>query len=164
MGILHCGAKPPAFCLLCVAFRRTSSSVAMPMPWRRQCCTPCFWPIPSPASTSPRNSGRTRQKLVKQYGVFQHFPSASNADFHATILDKMASLASEMGPAQDLVIRISFWTSGICPEFVDTSHWKLNLGGGDVAWHLRNFCFGHGGDIRCFDSSMMFHLYMDMLT
>ena len=39
-----------------------------------------------------------------------------------------------MGNAQDLVIRISFWTSGICPEFVDTSHWKLNLGGGDVAW------------------------------
>eukprot|EP00435_Cladocopium_sp_Y103_P051396 s739_g15.t5 len=35
---------------------------------------------------------------------------------------------------KDLVIRISFWTSGICPEFVDTSHWKLNLGGGDVAW------------------------------
>jgi len=33
---------------------------------------------------------------------------------------------------KDLVIRISFWTSGICPEFVDTSHWKLNLGGGDV--------------------------------
>lgn len=33
---------------------------------------------------------------------------------------------------KDLVIRISFWISGICPEFVDTSHWKLNLGGGDV--------------------------------
>ena len=33
---------------------------------------------------------------------------------------------------KDLVIRISYWTSGICPEFVDTSHWKLNLGGGDV--------------------------------
>jgi len=33
---------------------------------------------------------------------------------------------------KDLVIRISFWTSRICPEFVDTSHWKLNLGGGDV--------------------------------
>mmetsp|Transcript_162603 Transcript_162603/g.521285 ORF Transcript_162603/g.521285 Transcript_162603/m.521285 type:complete len:449 (+) Transcript_162603:176-1522(+) len=33
---------------------------------------------------------------------------------------------------RDLVIRISYWTTGICPEFVDTSHWKLNLGGGDV--------------------------------
>jgi len=33
---------------------------------------------------------------------------------------------------KDLVIRISYWTSSICPEFVDTSHWKLNLGGGDV--------------------------------
>mmetsp|Transcript_7038 Transcript_7038/g.16693 ORF Transcript_7038/g.16693 Transcript_7038/m.16693 type:complete len:416 (-) Transcript_7038:202-1449(-) len=33
---------------------------------------------------------------------------------------------------KDLVIRISYWTSGICPEFVDTSHWKLNLGKGDV--------------------------------
>lgn len=33
---------------------------------------------------------------------------------------------------RDLVIRIFYWTTGICPEFVDTSHWKLNLGGGDV--------------------------------
>lgn len=33
---------------------------------------------------------------------------------------------------RDLVTRISYWTTGICPEFVDTSHWKLNLGGGDV--------------------------------
>jgi len=33
---------------------------------------------------------------------------------------------------KDLVIRISYWTTGICPEFVNTSHWKLNLGGGDV--------------------------------
>eukprot|EP00443_Scrippsiella_acuminata_P071006 CAMPEP_0115376972 /NCGR_PEP_ID=MMETSP0271-20121206/3250_1 /TAXON_ID=71861 /ORGANISM="Scrippsiella trochoidea, Strain CCMP3099" /LENGTH=410 /DNA_ID=CAMNT_0002800077 /DNA_START=53 /DNA_END=1282 /DNA_ORIENTATION=- len=31
-----------------------------------------------------------------------------------------------------LVDRISYWSTGICPEFVDTSHWKLNLGGGDV--------------------------------
>lgn len=33
---------------------------------------------------------------------------------------------------KDLIIRIAYWTTGICPEFVDTSHWKLNLGGGDV--------------------------------
>lgn len=33
---------------------------------------------------------------------------------------------------KDLVIRISYWTTGLCPEFVDTAHWKLNLGGGDV--------------------------------
>mmetsp|Transcript_27282 Transcript_27282/g.62842 ORF Transcript_27282/g.62842 Transcript_27282/m.62842 type:complete len:415 (+) Transcript_27282:93-1337(+) len=33
---------------------------------------------------------------------------------------------------KDLIIRISYWTSGVCPEFVDASHWKLNLGGGDV--------------------------------
>eukprot|EP00448_Togula_jolla_P007705 CAMPEP_0170614284 /NCGR_PEP_ID=MMETSP0224-20130122/24717_1 /TAXON_ID=285029 /ORGANISM="Togula jolla, Strain CCCM 725" /LENGTH=439 /DNA_ID=CAMNT_0010939929 /DNA_START=51 /DNA_END=1370 /DNA_ORIENTATION=- len=33
---------------------------------------------------------------------------------------------------KDLVIRISYWTTGVCPEFVDASHWKLNLGGGDV--------------------------------
>lgn len=33
---------------------------------------------------------------------------------------------------RDLVIRISYWTTGICPEFVGTAHWKLNLGGGDV--------------------------------
>lgn len=45
---------------------------------------------------------------------------------------------------KDLVIRISYWTTGICPEFVDTAHWKLNLGGGDVlqstssqTWHHR---------------------------
>lgn len=31
-----------------------------------------------------------------------------------------------------LIIRVAYWTTGICPEFVDTSHWKLNLGGGDV--------------------------------
>jgi len=43
---------------------------------------------------------------------------------------------------QDLVCRISHWTTGVRPEMVDTSHWKLNLGGGDVlqpaqtpAWH-----------------------------
>jgi len=43
---------------------------------------------------------------------------------------------------KDLIIRISYWTTGVCPEFVDASHWKLNLGGGDVlqsttaqAWH-----------------------------
>mmetsp|Transcript_26507 Transcript_26507/g.61853 ORF Transcript_26507/g.61853 Transcript_26507/m.61853 type:complete len:435 (-) Transcript_26507:45-1349(-) len=33
---------------------------------------------------------------------------------------------------KDLIIRISYWTTGVCPEFVDASHWKLNLGGGDV--------------------------------
>lgn len=33
---------------------------------------------------------------------------------------------------KDLIIRIAYWTTGVCPEFVDTSHWKLNLGGGDV--------------------------------
>merc|ERR1719482_162302 len=31
-----------------------------------------------------------------------------------------------------LVRLFSFWTTGIHPEFVDTSHWILNLGGGDV--------------------------------
>lgn len=31
---------------------------------------------------------------------------------------------------RDLVIRMSYWSTGICPEFVDTSHWKLNIGGG----------------------------------
>jgi hypothetical protein len=43
---------------------------------------------------------------------------------------------------KDLIIRISFWTTGVCPEFVDARHWKLNLGGGDVlqsttsqTWH-----------------------------
>lgn len=43
---------------------------------------------------------------------------------------------------KDLIIRISFWTTGVCPEFVDAGHWKLNLGGGDVlqsttsqTWH-----------------------------
>jgi hypothetical protein len=43
---------------------------------------------------------------------------------------------------KDLIIRISYWTTGVCPEFVDASHWKLNLGGGDVlqsttsqTWH-----------------------------
>ena len=44
------------------------------------------------------------------------------------------NLSSFICCLEDLVIRISFWTSGICPEFVDTSHWKLNLGGGDVTW------------------------------
>eukprot|EP00928_Gymnodinium_smaydae_P056260 TRINITY_DN3966_c0_g1_i1.p1 TRINITY_DN3966_c0_g1~~TRINITY_DN3966_c0_g1_i1.p1 ORF type:complete len:446 (-),score=99.01 TRINITY_DN3966_c0_g1_i1:345-1682(-) len=33
---------------------------------------------------------------------------------------------------KQLVTHISLWTTGICPEFVDASHWKLNLGGGDV--------------------------------
>lgn len=33
---------------------------------------------------------------------------------------------------QRLVTHISYWTTGIMPEFVDTKHWKLNLGGGDV--------------------------------
>jgi len=33
---------------------------------------------------------------------------------------------------RDLVIRISHWTTGVKPEFVKTTHWKLNLGGGDV--------------------------------
>jgi hypothetical protein len=43
---------------------------------------------------------------------------------------------------KDLIIRISYWTTGVCPEFVDARHWKLNLGGGDVlqsttsqTWH-----------------------------
>jgi len=43
---------------------------------------------------------------------------------------------------KDLIIRISYWTTGVCPEFVDAQHWKLNLGGGDVlqsttsqTWH-----------------------------
>jgi len=31
-----------------------------------------------------------------------------------------------------LVRLFSFWTTGIHPEFVDTTHWILNLGGGDV--------------------------------
>mmetsp|Transcript_86875 Transcript_86875/g.218717 ORF Transcript_86875/g.218717 Transcript_86875/m.218717 type:complete len:434 (+) Transcript_86875:129-1430(+) len=50
-----------------------------------------------------------------------------------------------------LVDRISYWSTGICPEFVDTSHWKLNLGGGDVlqattspAWQ-RSAAEGAGG-------------------
>jgi len=33
---------------------------------------------------------------------------------------------------KDLITRISYWTTGICPEFVNVAHWKLNLGGGDV--------------------------------
>mmetsp|Transcript_6277 Transcript_6277/g.15596 ORF Transcript_6277/g.15596 Transcript_6277/m.15596 type:complete len:439 (-) Transcript_6277:239-1555(-) len=33
---------------------------------------------------------------------------------------------------KNLVIRISYWTTGVCPEFVDADHWKLNLGGGNV--------------------------------
>eukprot|EP00927_Polykrikos_kofoidii_P067580 TRINITY_DN63027_c0_g1_i1.p1 TRINITY_DN63027_c0_g1~~TRINITY_DN63027_c0_g1_i1.p1 ORF type:complete len:442 (-),score=76.10 TRINITY_DN63027_c0_g1_i1:306-1631(-) len=33
---------------------------------------------------------------------------------------------------KDLVILISYWTTGVCPEFVDAKHWTLNLGGGDV--------------------------------
>jgi hypothetical protein len=33
---------------------------------------------------------------------------------------------------RDLMLRFAKWTTGIEPEFVDTSHWKLNLGGGDV--------------------------------
>jgi len=33
---------------------------------------------------------------------------------------------------RELVRLFSFWTTGIYPEFVDTSHWILNLGGGDV--------------------------------
>merc|ERR1719263_929968 len=33
---------------------------------------------------------------------------------------------------RDLVGLFSYWTTGIQPEFVTTSHWKLNLGGGDV--------------------------------
>jgi hypothetical protein len=33
---------------------------------------------------------------------------------------------------KQLIIQISYWTTGVYPEFVDASHWKLNLGGGDV--------------------------------
>lgn len=33
---------------------------------------------------------------------------------------------------KELITRISYWTTGICPEFVDSRHWKLDLGGGDV--------------------------------
>merc|ERR1719311_676345 len=33
---------------------------------------------------------------------------------------------------RELVRLFSFWTTGIYPEFVDTTHWILNLGGGDV--------------------------------
>jgi hypothetical protein len=33
---------------------------------------------------------------------------------------------------KQLIIIISYWTTGVYPEFVDASHWKLNLGGGDV--------------------------------
>jgi len=33
---------------------------------------------------------------------------------------------------KQLIILISYWTTGVYPEFVDASHWKLNLGGGDV--------------------------------
>jgi len=33
---------------------------------------------------------------------------------------------------RDLVIKVAYWTTGLCPEFVKTTHWKLNLGGGDV--------------------------------
>lgn len=43
---------------------------------------------------------------------------------------------------RELVIRISYWTTGICPEFVDTAHWKLNLGGGDVLQAVPCFATG----------------------
>merc|ERR1719311_328572 len=33
---------------------------------------------------------------------------------------------------RELVRLFSYWTTGIHPEFVDTTHWILNLGGGDV--------------------------------
>jgi hypothetical protein len=47
---------------------------------------------------------------------------------------------------KDLVIRISYWTSSICPEFVDTSHWKLNLGGGDVLQATSSQTWQRGSD------------------
>ena len=32
----------------------------------------------------------------------------------------------------DLLGRVSFWLSGMRPQFLHVDHWKLNLGGGDV--------------------------------
>lgn len=33
---------------------------------------------------------------------------------------------------KDLATRVSFWTTGVCPERVDLSHWRLTFGGEDV--------------------------------
>ncbi|CAD7955573.1 unnamed protein product [Amoebophrya sp. A120] len=33
---------------------------------------------------------------------------------------------------RDLVSRVSYWFTGFRPQFLSISHWKLNLGGGDV--------------------------------
>lgn len=48
---------------------------------------------------------------------------------------------------KDLIIRISHWTTGVCPEFVDASHWKLNLGGGDVLQSTSSQSWPRGGQL-----------------
>jgi hypothetical protein len=48
---------------------------------------------------------------------------------------------------KDLVIRISYWTTGVCPEFVDAAHWKLNLGGGDVLQSTTSQAAGRPGTL-----------------
>ena len=30
---------------------------------------------------------------------------------------------------QDLLVRITYWQTGVRPQFVQIGHWKLNLGG-----------------------------------
>lgn len=47
---------------------------------------------------------------------------------------------------RNLVTHISYWTTGVSPEFVDTAHWKLNLGGGDVLQATGSPAWQRGGE------------------
>lgn len=46
---------------------------------------------------------------------------------------------------KDLVSRVSYWTTGVHPEFVDAKHWKLNLGGGNVLNSTSSSTWQKGG-------------------
>lgn len=46
---------------------------------------------------------------------------------------------------KDLLIKVAWWFTGIVPEFVSISHWKLNLGGGDVLQSVMSMPSEGGG-------------------
>ncbi|KAF4657514.1 hypothetical protein FOZ61_006238 [Perkinsus olseni] len=52
------------------------------------------------------------------YGMFLAFPKS-----RMSFLDEFR---------KSIVSLFAFWTTGVVSEYPDTSHWKLNLGGGDV--------------------------------
>ncbi|CAD7927178.1 unnamed protein product [Amoebophrya sp. A25] len=65
---------------------------------------------------------------------FQHFADAvAQAVLYCMFLAFPKSRVSfGANFRKDLVCRISYWFTGFSPQFLSISHWKLNLGGGDV--------------------------------